>query len=177
MGWNYSLNQDISLVRGASRMQNKEWGVIITWKFNVPPYLDTGSQILNQMRTAYECGAKYFVLFNYYFDGSGPYGMMTDEYFEALESFWNDVVKSPNVVHGSIQADTVFVLPENYGWGMRSSEDKIWGIFKPDNKTQLIGDQLESILNEHGIKTDIIYEDEKFSLPQEYHHIYYWNQN
>jgi hypothetical protein len=176
IGWNHTLNQDISLVRGASRVQNKEWGIVITWKFNIPPYLDTGTEILNQMKNAYECGAKYFVLFNYYKDADNPYGTLKEEHFQALEYFWSNIIKNSQVVHGSIKADTVLILPKNYGWGMRWPEDKIWGIFKPDNKTQLIWDQLESTLNEHGIKTDIIYEDEKISLPQEYQHRYYWDQ-
>ena len=31
-GWNQSITQEIALVRGAARMQNKRWGAIITWK-------------------------------------------------------------------------------------------------------------------------------------------------
>jgi hypothetical protein len=128
------------------------------------------------MITAYECGAKYLVLFNYYFEDSGPYGMLTEEHFEAMETFWNNVVKNHRVVHGSIQADSVLVLPENYGWGMRSPEDKIWGIFKPDDQTQHMMELMESVLAEHGLKTDIVYEDTDFPLAPEYRHIYYWNQ-
>jgi hypothetical protein len=175
VGWNHTLNQHIALLRGAARLQNKDWGIVITWKYKSSPYLDTGEEILNQMSTAYECGAKYFVLFNYY-DDLNPYGTMKDEHFAALESFWNDVIKNPRVVHGSVKADSVLVLPKNYGWGMRSPEDKIWGIFKPDNKTQTISDLMEHILKEHDLKTDIVYDDPEFPLPPEYQHIYYWNQ-
>ena len=55
-GWNNSYIQDIALVRGAARMQNKPWGAIITWKHDEPPYLDSGEEIYNQMHTAYEAG-------------------------------------------------------------------------------------------------------------------------
>jgi hypothetical protein len=177
MGWNLTLAQQIALVRGAAKLQNKDWGIVITWKYNIPPYLDTGSEILNQMRTAYECGAKYFVLFNYYEDDGNPYGTMKDEHFKALESFWNNVVKNPHIVHGSIKADSVLVLPQNYGWGMRWPEDKIWGIFKADDKAQQIWDLMQSTLKNHDLKTDIVYEDADFPLVPEYQHIYYWNQN
>jgi hypothetical protein len=176
MGWNLTVAQQIALVRGAAKLQNKTWGIVITWKYNVPPYLDNGTEILNQMRTAYECGAKYFVLFNYYEDNGNPYGTMKDEHFKALESFWNNVVKNPQIVHGSIKADSVLVLPENYGWGMRWPEDKIWGIFKADDKAQPIWDLMQTTLNEHDLKTDIVYEDADFPLAPEYQHIYYWNQ-
>jgi len=177
IGWNSTENQQISLIRGAARVQDKDWGIVITWKYNLPPYLDTGTEILSQMTLAYECGAKYFVLFNYYKDDSNPYGTMKEEHFQALESFWNNVIKNSQVVHGSIKADTVLILPKNYGWGMRWPEDKIWGIFKPDDKTQPIWELLESVLKDNDMKTDIIYEDEKFQIPQEYKHRYYWDQN
>jgi hypothetical protein len=55
-GWNQSITQDISLIRGAARMQNKTWGAIITWKYNKPPYLDSGEEIYNQLLTAYNAG-------------------------------------------------------------------------------------------------------------------------
>jgi hypothetical protein len=177
MGWNHTVAQQIALVRGAAKLQNKDWGIVITWKYNVPPYLDTGSEILNQMRTAYECGAKYFVLFNYYEAEGNPYGTMKDEHFWALESFWNNVVKNPQIIHGSIRADSVLVLPKNYGWGMRWPEDKIWGIFTADDKAQQIWDLMQTTLKDHGLKTDIVYDDTEFPLTSDYQHVYYWNQN
>jgi hypothetical protein len=176
VGWNLTLAQQIALVRGAAKLQNKEWGIVITWKYDTPPYLDTGSEILNQMRTAYECGAKYFVLFNYYEDDGNPYGTMTNEHFRALEIFWNDVVKNPQIIQGSIRADSVLVLPKNYGWGMRWAEDKIWGVFKADDKAQQIWDLLQTTLKNHDLKTDIVYEDTEFPLTTEYQNIYNWTQ-
>ena len=175
VGWNHTLNQHLALTRGAARLQNKDWGIVITWKYKSPPYLDSGEEIFNQLTTAYECGAKYFVLFNYY-DGGNSYGSMEHEHFSALESFWSDVVKNSRVVHGSVKADSVLVLPENYGWGMRSPEDKIWGIFKPDSETQAIVDLMEQVLEEHDLHVDIVYDDPDFLLPPEYHNVYYWNQ-
>jgi hypothetical protein len=176
IGWNLTLTQQIALVRGAAKLQNKDWGIVITWKYDTSPYLDTGQEILNQMRTAYECGAKYFVLFNYYEDNSNPYGTMTEEHFRALESFWNDVVKNPQIIQGSIKADSVLVLPKNYGWGTRWAEDKIWGVFKADDKTQQLWDLMQTTLKNHDLRTDIVYEDTEFPLPTEYQNIYNWTQ-
>ncbi len=48
------------------------------------------------MRTAYESGAKYVGIFNY--PKINDYGTLTDEDFEALERFWNQMVKTPQVV-------------------------------------------------------------------------------
>ena len=52
LGWNHTLAQDMALVRGAARLQNKPWGAIITWKYNHQPYLDSGEAIYEQMCTA-----------------------------------------------------------------------------------------------------------------------------
>ncbi|UCC58830.1 MAG: hypothetical protein JSW14_02700 [Candidatus Bathyarchaeum sp.] len=137
-GWNHTLVQDIALLRGAARMQNKSWGEMITWRYRHPPYLDSGENIYEQMRTAYECGAEYFMVFNFPTLEGNEYGILLDEHFQALERFWNDVVKNPEVIHGSIEAEAALVLPKNYGWGMRHPDDRIWGWWGPDNKSDQI---------------------------------------
>ena len=71
LGWNLSTTWQIAQIRGAATLQNKDWGVIITWKTQTAPYLDSGAEILNQMKTAYQCGANYIVVFNYYDSNSG----------------------------------------------------------------------------------------------------------
>jgi hypothetical protein len=177
IGWNLSLTQQIALVRGAAKLQNRDWGIVITWKYNKSPYLANRTEILDQMQTAYEAGAKYFVLFNYYEDNGTPYGTMQPEHFQALEDFWNNVVKNPHITQGSIKADSVLVLPKNYGWGMRWSEDKIWGIFEANDKTQQLWNLTQTTLKNHGLKTDIVYEDTEYLLTEEYQNIYYWSQD
>jgi len=175
-GWNHTLTQDIALVRGAAEMQNKKWGAIITWKYNHPPYLDSGEAIYDQMRTAYEVGAEYVVIFNYAEDMEGPYGTLQDEHFMALERFWNEVVQSPEVEQGSVEAEAVLVLPENYGWGMRNPEDKIWGIWGPDEKSQQIWELSRNLLEQYGLGLDIIYDDPEFPVEGKYVQTIYWNQ-
>jgi hypothetical protein len=177
LGWNISVNQQISFLRGAATAQQKDWGVIITWKYQTPPYLDSGTEIFNQLKTSYECGAKYFVIFNYYGENAGTYGTMQEEHFEALKSFWRDVVNNPQIIQGSIKADSVIVFPKDYGWGARWAEDKIWGIFKADNQTKQMWTLVQKTLETHGLKTDISYEDTDFPLSSEYQNIYYWNES
>jgi hypothetical protein len=174
-GWNHTLSQDIALVRGAAELQNKKWGAIITWKYNHPPYLDSGEAIYNQMRMAYKTGAEYVVIFNYAEDMEGPYGTLQEEHFMALERFWNEVVQSPEVEQGSIKAEAALVLPENYGWGMRNPEDKIWGLWGPDEESQQIWELSRSLLEQYGVGLDIVYEDATFPVAAKYPQIYYWN--
>ncbi len=77
----------LGLCRGAANVQGKDWGAIITWATNDPPYLPSGTQMLEQLNTAYDAGAKYVIVFNY--PQINPYGALTDEHFEAMQTFWN----------------------------------------------------------------------------------------
>lgn len=174
-GWNHTLEQDIALLRGAARMQNKSWGEMITWKYRHPPYLDSGEAIYEQMSTAYECGAEYFMIFNFPTLEGNDYGLLLDEHFEALERFWNDVVKNPEVVHGSIEAESALVLPRNYGWGMRRPDDRIWGWWGPDEKSDQIWTLSRQLLEQYDLSLDIVYEDPEFPIQGKYSQIYYWN--
>lgn len=172
LGWNISLNQQIALCRGAATAQGKDWGVIVTWKYNSPPYLDSGDEVFNQLKTSYEAGAKYFLLFNYYEEGkSNPYGTLQKEHFQALESFWNNVVKNPAVVHGSAKADSVLVLPQNFGGGLRWRTDIVWGIFKPDDTSGKLWDLLQDGLAVHDLRLDVVYADSAFPLSAEYQNV------
>jgi hypothetical protein len=172
IGWNLSLAQQIAPVRGAADMQNKSWGIVITWKYQQAPYLGDKSEILNQMQTAYECGAKYIVLFNYYGDNASPYGTMEQQHFEALQTFWQQTVLNPNSQWGSIKADSAVVLPHNYGYGGRWMDDHVWGIFKSDNQTRQIWNVTQQALQEHGLQTDIVYTDQDYPLLDTYVNVY-----
>jgi hypothetical protein len=175
LGWNESVNQQISFVRGAATMQNKDWGAIITWKYKQSPYLDTGENIYNQMVTAYNAGAKYITIFDYPYNSTdNPYGIMTDEHFQSLEKFWNQVLikSTPN----SASAEAALVLPKDYGWGMRSLHDKIWGFWGPDDKSPIIWNNTQTLLNKYGLRLDIIYDDPAFPIQRNYSKVYFWNQ-
>lgn len=177
IGWNHTLSQDLALIRGAATMQNKSWGTIITWKYDGPPYLDTPENVYDQMLTSYTSGADYVVLFNYpTYPETNQYGAMTDEHFKAMEDFWNNAVTNPEVVKGSTKAEAVLVLPQNYGWGMRNCDDKIWAFWEPDEKSEQIWTNLCLLLEQYGTNLDVIYEDPNYSPADNYEQIYYWNQ-
>ncbi len=98
-GWNLSRAQHVGLCRGAADSQNKEWGTIITWTYDNPPYLLSGSEIFDDMVLAYEAKAKYIILFNFpYYPESNPYGILLEEHFTALEDFWNYKLKNQKIM-------------------------------------------------------------------------------
>jgi len=177
LAWNNSVAQEIGLVRGAANLQGKSWGTILTWKYTHAPYLTDGAEMFDQMKASYEAGAEYVVVFNYAKDMSGPYGILQEEHFQALERFWNEVVQNPNVSHGGIKAEAALVLPNNYGWGMRRPDDTIWGMWNPNSTSTQIWDQLQQRLDQYGLKLDIVYDDTAYPVAGRYPNIYYWNQN
>jgi hypothetical protein len=172
IGWNLSYTQQIAQIRGAADMQGKDWGVIITWKYQTPPYLDDATKVYSQMRNAYLCGAKYIVVFNYYESGSGAYGTMQPEHFRAVQDFWNNIVRSADEKRGSIQADSAVVFSQYYAWGARWAQDNIWGIFKADDQTALMWDTLQTAIATHGLNLDVVYADPNYPLLEKYQQIY-----
>ncbi|PVX27741.1 MAG: hypothetical protein CW716_00770 [Candidatus Bathyarchaeum sp.] len=166
-GWNNSVAQEIALVRGAAQLQNKDWGAIITWKYEQPPYLDTGEEIFMQMQTALESGAKYIVLFNYPTIEGNLYGTLIDSHFEALKRTWELIESMPRTTQNSLNPENVLVLPENYGYGMRSVKDKIW-FWEPDEECLEIWNFARFMLNQKGLNIDIVYEHQDYSHANTY---------
>jgi hypothetical protein len=166
--------EQIALVKGAARLQNKDWGAIITWTYNSTPYLDSGDQIYNQMLTSYEAGAKYIVIFDYPYVAGNDYGVLSDDQFIALQRFWNDITQQK---FADLSApDAVLVLPQNFGWGMRNPNDTIWGFWPTDDKTQQIAIVTSKLLTQYGVRLDIVYDDPAYPIANlGYRYIYYWN--
>jgi hypothetical protein len=176
LGWNHSITQHIDLVRGAANLQDKSWGTILTWKYTHPPYLTNEKEMFEQMKTSYQAGAEYVIIFNYSEDPQNP-NTLQQEHLQALERFWKEVVQNPKIKHGGIKADAVLVLPQNYGWGMRDPNDKIWGLWPADSISQEIWNQMQTKIEQHELKLDIVFEDPNYPITDnKYPTIYYWNQ-
>lgn len=192
LGWDHDSVKHIALCRGAANIQQKDWGTIIVWKdrnlaYNYTEHYHerneslntgvykTGPEMLEDMYLSYRNGADYIIIFNYPTDPPGnPYGILTEDHFDAIEEFWNYIQKNPDQ-HGIIKAEAALVLPKNYGWGMRHIDDKIWGYWGPDEKSQQIWNSSQELLANYGNNLDIIYEDSGFSIDEKYKETYYWN--
>jgi len=176
LGWNHSRTQHIALCRGAANIQDKEWGAIIVWTYENPPYLGDGVEILKDMITAYRAGAKYVTVFNYPKIEGNDYGILEEEHFTAMKTFW-DLTRSPK--KGSlekVEGEVAFVLPKDYGWGMRQPDDRIWiPKWGPDDRSPLIWGNMNKLIKKFGLKLDIIYDDPQFSFEAKYSEIYFWN--
>jgi hypothetical protein len=166
----------IALGRGAARALNRDWGIMITWKYDGPPFLKPAPQLYNEMVLAYENGAKYIIVFNSPEDFEPfEYGGLTREHVEVIKDFWNHVKNNPR--NGAYTANTAYVLPKDYGYGFRGPDDKIWGLWEADELTLKIWEDVNSLLVEYGSNLDIVYEtkiaDESIDFP--YNKLIFWN--
>lgn len=155
-GWNYSRQLNVAMNRGAASVQKKEWGVMITWTYDNPPYIESGNELYNDLVLAYKNGAKYILVF----DTNKNYtaSVLEEEHFRALEQFWQYILDNPRG-NFEVESRVAFVLPKGFGYGFRGPKDKIWGLWEADSFSLEISYHLGSLLKEYGTNLDIIYDD------------------
>ncbi len=178
LGWNHSTPEHIALCRGAANMQGKDWGAIIVWTYRQPPYLAEPDKMLEDMKAAYRAGAKYVVVFDYAEDNETgkPYSTLKDKHFTAMQQFWDYVNDHPRDANEKIDGKAAFVLPKDYGWGMRSATDNMWGLWPADENAPLIWDNMNKLIQQYSLELDIVYDDPKFNVQSKYSKVYFWNE-
>lgn len=171
-GWNYSRQINVALCRGAATTQNKDWGVIITWTYTQPPYIESGEELYNDMVFAYDNGAKYIVIF----DGNDGWtaGILQQEHLDAMQRFWN-YIQTHQPKNNPASGRTTYVLPNAYGYGFRGPQDHIWGLWEADALSYNISTSVNNLLTQYGEKLDIIYDDGLPSGNNGYDKLIYWN--
>jgi hypothetical protein len=177
-GWNESITKQICLSRAAAQNHNKTWGAIVTWRYTQPPYLDSADNIYAQMLQAYQAGAKYVTIFNYptYPEGN-QYGVMTDEHFAAMEKFWNHITDpdKSDADPDFSRAEVALLLPRNYGFGLRTPTDRIWGYWSADELSPQVWNITQGLVGKYGLSLDIVYDDEAFAADM-YREVFLWNE-
>jgi hypothetical protein len=171
---NQSRQRHIALCRGAAETFDKDWGTIITWKYNQDPYLENGEELYNDLALAYSAGSKYIIVFSY--PEITPYGILTEEHFSALQHFWNTLRTDPGSF-GSNSAEVAYVLPADYGSGLRSADDGLWGFFPPDQLSAKIYSDIETLTSRYGAKLNILYDEpQTLAVLGNYSQVFFWNQ-
>ncbi len=173
LGADGNETRQIALCRGAANVQGRDWGAIITWGSDKSPYLTSGVEMLKDLSMAYYAGAKYLIVFNY--PQINSYGALTDEHFQTLRTFWSQIHSFPSKLSEKSKGEAAFVLPRDYGWGLRSADDKIWGVWQPDAQSTLIWANLNKMLAKYGLKLDVVYDDSRFDFAGKYSKVYFWN--
>jgi hypothetical protein len=173
-GENRPKQTSIPQCRGAAKLHNKTWGVIITWSYDSPPYIQNPDRLYDDLILAYQTGANYITVFNY--PVTGPYGLLTEEHLNAIKefkiyvanNFRNNILTTPKIA---------YVIPENYGWGLRTPTDKIWGVWEADNKAPTIWNSLNNMINDYGYNFDIIVDSNwtRLFAKNQYSTLFWWN--
>jgi hypothetical protein len=185
-GWNsgwedYSRQLNTALVRGAATAMNKDWGIMITWAYQEPPFMEPGPELYKDMISAYENGAKYILVFDSNEDWTE--NVLQQDHFDAMEQFWQYVQKNPRTGI-PVSSRSAYVLPEDYGEGFRSPDDTIWGLWRADfnvaegsqNFTTNIRMSIATLLQMFGPKLDIVYPRADQTVESiGYENILYWN--
>ncbi|MCW4034145.1 MAG: hypothetical protein NWF03_02135 [Candidatus Bathyarchaeota archaeon] len=172
-GWNYSRQLNVALCRGAATVQDKDWGVTITWTYNHPPYLVSGSELYDDMVLAYNNGAKYITIF----DANKDYteGILKPEHFDALKRFWSYIKQNPRTNNQAANR-VAYVVPKDYAYSFRGPYDKVWGLWDADQFTVELCEDINKNLEEYGTALDIIYDDGlNASNTCMYNQLIFWN--
>jgi len=172
LGSDHKQAQHIALCRGAAKIQNKQWGSIITWASNEPPYLPSPLEMYNDLILSYQAGAKYLIVFNY--PQLNAYGALTEEHFKNIENFWK-YIQNEKKNFDKTPSSIAYVLPKDFGWGMRHPYDKIWGLWPSDDNSTAIGAMVGGLIDEYDVQMDIIYDDANFDFTDKYSKLYFWN--
>jgi hypothetical protein len=175
-GWaNDSQQLNMALCRGAATVQNKDWGVMITWAYAQPPYMESGPELYNDMVLAYENGAKYIIVFDS--NKNWTQNVLQQGQLDAMKQFWQYVQANPRTT-SPVSERTAYVLPAAYGYGFRGPQDKIWGLWNADSLTIDIGMSVATLLQMYGNNLDIVYPDGSQSIQSVgYHSVIYWNDS
>ena len=171
--WNNSRQLNVALCRGAATVQNKSWGVMITWSYDQPPYMESGPELYNDMVLAYDNGAKYIIVFDT--NANFTENVLQQEHLDAMNQFWQYVQANPRTI-GPVSDRTAYVLPEDYAYGFRGPQDRIWGLWPADSLTLNISTSVATLLQTYGKNLDVIYS----SQTQEsagYRNIISWNDS
>lgn len=153
---NYSRQLTVSLVRGASMVQRKEWGVLIGWKYDCSPYLASGEELFEDMVFAYESGAKYILIYDA--NEGWTEDILQDEHLDAMQRFWQYVKDNPRG-ESLVSNKVALVLPGDYGCGFRWPGDKLWGIWNQGLDSETINLVISNMLELYGENLDIIFDD------------------
>jgi hypothetical protein len=179
-GWNYSRHINVALCRGAANVQNRAWGVMITWTYTPPPYnlesyLESGEELYADLVLAYENGAKYILVFDT--NANYTHSSLQPGHLGALKRFWQYATDNPRP--SAPPSDRVaYVLPKDYGYGFRGPNDTIWGLWgaTEDDRSFKISTEVGALIDEYQNRLDIIYDDGlKANSSYGYSKIIFWN--
>jgi hypothetical protein len=177
-GWNSSRQMQIALCRGAARANDRDWGAMITWTYRDWPYIESDSQLYDDLVLAYNNGAKYAIIFNYPENNVTQFGILDQKHLDAIKNFWSYQTNNQPTDANYNQVKTAYVMPADYGFGFRYSSDNIWGLWGANDQTQKIWMCTNHLVQQYGTNFDIVFNEPQFQqgFQSKYNRLIYWNQ-
>jgi len=174
-GSNNTREIAVAADRGAASNFGRDWGAIITWEYNAPPFIESDTALYTDMVNAYRAGAKYVIVFDA--PKLDTYGILTDKHFDTLKRFWSYVQNNPQDF-GSQKATVAYVLPKDYGFGLRRPDDGIWGLFPADGLSPKVWNDANKLVKQYGFGFDIIYDEAGVvdAARNRYDKVFLWNE-
>ena len=94
-----------------------------------------------------------------------------------MKQFWQYAQANPRTTI-PVSDRTAYVLPEDYAYGFRGPQDKIWGLWQADSLTLNISMSVATLMQTCGNNLDIVYPDGPQSVESAgYHNVVYWNDD
>ena len=81
------------------------------------------------------------------------------------------------ITRAKVKVDAAFVLPSDFGSGLRKQDDIVWGFWAPTQQEQQVWLQLQNALKTHDQKIDIVYDDTDHPATGKYTQIIYPSSN
>jgi hypothetical protein len=70
-----------------------------------------------------------------------------------------------------------YVLPKDYGFGLRKADDTIWGLFPSDELSSKAWNDVNTLVSQYGARFDILFDDEdRKGARYSYGRIIFWNE-
>ncbi len=169
--WTYSRQLNVALCRGAASVFDKDWGVMITWSYIEPPYMESGTKLYNDMVLAYQNGAKYIVVFDS--NEGWTENVLMQEHLDAMKDFW-EFTQNNSRAGSPASERTAAVLPEDYAYGFRGPYDKVWGLWQADDFAVNISTNVLELLETYGGSLDLVYPSDQLEAVG-YRNVIAWN--
>jgi hypothetical protein len=174
---NNSRQLAMAMTRGAGRCLGKDWGVMITWKYMQPPFIEEPDQLYDEMILAYQNGAKYVVVFNSpgNFSATTPYGILSEQHLDTIRRFWDYTKNNPR--SEAFLAQSAYVLPRDYGFAFRRVDDNIWGLWSANTTSTQLWIDANRLLEQYGMDLDVVFETKLENIPITLPHdnLIFWN--
>ena len=131
---------------------------MIEWANRLSITLQSGTQMYDEMRQAYEDGAEYAVAFNYSPSGNGT-GLLQAKQFASIQKFWTDVVQNPKVTNNVTAQDALVLPTDTYSIRDEKPKRHYMGHMATRRQFTTSWNSVQQSLAKYGSRLDIVYAD------------------